>query len=64
MNLVDGSDLPMGFSMALARNPEAMAYFSNLPIAQQKAIIEGTHRVNSKAEMRSYVDGLIRQDFS
>ena len=41
-------ELPLGFSMALAQHPEAMARFSALSEAEQQAIVEGTHAVRSK----------------
>ena len=53
---MEKGEIPIGFGMALAMNPEAMKKFSDLPEARQKAIIEGTHNVNSKSEMQQYVD--------
>lgn len=57
-NITNG-DVPMGFSMALAQNLKAMEYFSSLPDAQKQAVINATHGISSKAEMKSYVDQLI-----
>ncbi len=51
-------DLPIGFAMALAMNPEAMERFSNMTEAQKQEIIAGTHSLNSKEEMHRYVNGL------
>ena len=56
-NITNG-DVPMGFSMALAQNLKAMEYFSSLPDVQKQAIINATHGISSKAEMKSYVDQL------
>jgi len=53
-------ELPLGFSMALAQHPEAMARFSALSEAEQQAIVEGTHAVRSKREMQAYVEGLMK----
>lgn len=52
-------EMPLGFAMALSRNPEAMQKFSSLGEAQKKQILAGTHTVKSKEEMRRYVDSLV-----
>ncbi len=59
-NITNG-DVPMGLGMALAQNLKAMEYFSSLPDAQKQAIIDATHGITSKAEMKSYVDRLTNQ---
>jgi hypothetical protein len=51
-------ELPMGFGMALMQNESAFAAFSALSDAEKKRVIEGTHRLRSKAEMKAYVDRL------
>ena len=53
-------DLPLGFGMALAQHPEAMARFSALSEEEQQAIIDGTHAVRSKQEMQAYVENLMK----
>ena len=53
-------DLPLGFGMALARHPEAMARFATRSEAEQQAIIDGTHAVRSKQEMQAYVENLMK----
>ncbi len=50
--------MPIGFSMALAQNPEAMQKFAMLSEDKKKQIIDGTHSVNSKQEMHEYVNRL------
>jgi len=57
---IPGSDIPMGFGMALAQNLPAMEKFSELPPALQHEIIEYTHQIRSKEEMRRYVDQLFQ----
>lgn len=54
----NSSDLPMGFGMALAQNLEAMERFSNMSDEEKRLIIEGTHNIDSKVEMRRYVNSL------
>lgn len=52
-------ELPIGFSMALAQNPEAMQKFVMLSEDKKQEIIAGTHSVKSKEEMQQYVNRLI-----
>ena len=49
-------EMPMGFSMALAQNPDAMQKFAMLSDDKKKQIIDGTHSVKSKQEMHEYVN--------
>lgn len=49
-------DLPMGFGMALAQNPQAMNRFAALSPEEQKQVVNGTHAVHSKQEMAAYVN--------
>lgn len=49
----------MGFNMALAQHPGAMERFAALPEAEQQAVIDGTHAIRSKQEMRAYVERLM-----
>lgn len=51
-------ELPLGLSMALARDPAAMAAFSAMTPQERQAVIDGTHRIRSAAEMRQYVAGI------
>lgn len=48
--------------MALAQNPEAMQRFSNLTESKKQEIIQGTHAIKSKAEMKQYVKSMISQN--
>lgn len=52
-------EMPIGFAMALAMNPDAMQKFAALSEKQKKEIIAGTHAVTSKDEMCRYVDALV-----
>ena len=58
MNEKYGKDIPMGLGMALMQNREAYIRFSSLSKSQQKQVIDGTKNVNSKEEMRKYVEGI------
>jgi len=55
---INGSDIPLGLGMALAKNINAMNYFSSLTNDKKQEIIDHTHQIQSKAEMREYVDSL------
>ena len=57
-NFLNGTDMPLGLGMALAQNLEAMNYFASLPKEEQKSVIEHTHSISSKREMREYVSSL------
>ena len=61
-NFVDGPGVPLGFGMALAQNPDAMDVFSSLTGEQRKRVLDKTHRISSRAEMRAYVDSLVGID--
>ena len=52
-------EMPVGFAMALAMNPEAMQKFGTLSEEQKQQIIARTHAVKSRDEMRHYVDSLV-----
>ena len=57
---MERNEMPVGFAMALAMNPEAMQKFATLNDEQQKEIIKGTHSVGSKDEMHRYVNDIVR----
>ena len=52
-------DMPVGFAMALAMNPDAMQTFAMLSDEQKQEIITGTHAVKSKEEVHRYVNDII-----
>ena len=52
-------DMPVGLGMALAMNPEAMQKFATLTDRQKWEVVSGTHAVESKSEMKKYVENII-----
>lgn len=56
---MENYEMPIGLGMALAQNPEAMQKFASLSENKKQEIINGTHSVSSKEEMRQYVDRII-----
>ncbi|MBE6623282.1 MAG: hypothetical protein E7621_03760 [Ruminococcaceae bacterium] len=59
---MDREEMPIGFSMALAMNPEAMQKFAMLSEDKKQKIIAGTHTVRSKEEMNRYVSSIVSYD--
>lgn len=56
-------DMPLGLGMALAQNPAAMKAFSDMPESRKAEVINGTHTVNSKSEMKQYVENIANGRF-
>ncbi|MBQ7788511.1 MAG: hypothetical protein IJ398_02525 [Clostridia bacterium] len=56
---MEHNELPLGFGMALAQNPEAMQKFALLSEEEKQEIINGTHSVKSRKEMHEYVNRLV-----
>ncbi len=55
---MDPHDLPLGFGMALAQNEPAMKRFESFSEEKKKAIVERTHNIKSKTEMRALIDSI------
>ncbi|NLP26508.1 MAG: hypothetical protein GX365_04075 [Clostridiales bacterium] len=53
------SEMPVGLVMALSQNGDALNYFSRLPSSQQQHIINDIHSMDSKEEMKQYVDNMV-----
>ena len=59
MNINDTEKgVPLGLGMALAQNNEALSRFAELSRQQRQHIIDRTHNISSKKEMKSFVDNL------
>lgn len=58
-NLKKGTDLPLGFGMALAQNLPAMNHFTTLSREQQQQIVDRAFMAKSKQEMQSLVGSLV-----
>ncbi|MDE5764547.1 MAG: hypothetical protein K2N49_06105 [Ruminococcus sp.] len=56
---MDNFNMPVSFGMALAVNPEAKQKFSMLPDEKKWQIVSGTHAVESREQMRRYVENII-----
>ena len=56
---MDHNEMPVGFAMALAMNPDAMKKFSLMNEDEQQKFIAGTHGIKNKEEMHRYVESLL-----
>ena len=54
-NIFTRKDMPMGLSMALAQNVEALNKFASLTPQQQEQMIQHTHVIQSRREMQEFV---------
>ena len=52
------SELPIGLGMALLQNQEAARFFDGCTAEQRQAIVEQTHSIQSKQDMKAFVDNL------
>ncbi len=61
---MDFYKVPVGFGMALARNPVALNVYSAMSEAEKQAILNRAHHARSEQEMHQIVNGLsgYRQD--
>ncbi|MGI5897149.1 MAG: hypothetical protein ACOX6U_09375 [Oscillospiraceae bacterium] len=51
-------DIPLGLGMALAQDIQAMNRFAALSPQQQQQVIDHTHQIQSREQMREYVHRL------
>ncbi len=56
-------EIPTGLGMALAQNPEAMQNFAVMTNDRKQAVIDATHSLSSKKEMRALVERIGNGDF-
>ncbi len=61
-NYADGPEIPLGLGIALAQNLNAMNYFASLDDTGKQQVIDGTHSVRSKSEMKQYVSNLAEEN--
>ncbi len=57
------NEIPMGLSGAFARNSAAMNNFTNMTEEEKRKIIDHTHTINSKQEMRAFVQNIAENKF-
>ena len=57
---LEGEELPQGLRNALLQNRAAMDRFLSLTEVERRDIIDGTRRISSRDEMRSYVTSILQ----
>ena len=57
---MDFYQVPIGFGMALARNPRALNAYSAMTEDQKQAIISQAHNARSEQEMSRIVNGIAK----
>ena len=60
IKMIENSELPIGFTMELARHSDILNQFAQLPKTEQNSVIEGARQVKSHDEMRNYVETLFK----
>jgi len=56
MKMIDNQELPIGFTMELAQHSDILNQFSRLSKSVQEAIVDGARQVDSREEMKNYVE--------
>lgn len=59
--MIDNSELPIGFTMELAQHSDILARFAGLPEEQRNKIVNGARNVDSRDEMRNYVESMFQE---
>lgn len=58
--MINNEELPIGFTMELAQHSDVLNQFSQLTKDKQTEIIDGARNVNSRNEMRDYVETIFK----
>lgn len=58
MDLLGNHEIPIGFSMALAKDTNAMNAFSSMSEDRRKQVIEDSRSIQSKQEMEQFVNSI------
>ncbi len=58
MDLLGNNEIPIGFSMALAKDTNAMNAFSTMPQTEREDVIAHSKTIQSKNEMEHFVSSL------
>ena len=58
--MLDNEELPIGFTMELAMHSDVLSRFSELPKAEQEAVIDRARDIKSHDEMRQYVESIFK----
>lgn len=58
--MINNEELPIGFTMELAQHSDILNRFAQLPKTEQESIVDGARQVQSRDEMRNYVESMFR----
>lgn len=58
--MIDNQELPIGFTMELAEHSDILNRFAKLSKAEQNELVNGAKQVNSRDEMRNYVETMFQ----
>lgn len=58
--MINNEELPIGFTMELAQHSDILNRFAKLPKQEQETIVDGARQVQSREEMRNYVESMFR----
>lgn len=58
--MIKNEELPIGFTMELAQHSDILNRFAQLPKQEQESIVDGARQVQSRDEMRNYVESMFR----
>jgi len=61
INMIENNELPIGFTMELAQHSDILNRFASLPEAQRDAIVDGARSIESRQEMRNYVESMFQE---
>ena len=56
--MIDNVELPIGFTLELAKHSDILTQFARLPKERQNSIVDGARHITSKNEMRNYVENM------
>ena len=58
--MIDNHELPIGFTMELAQHSDILNRFASLSHEEQERYIDGSREVESRQEMKNYVENMFR----
>lgn len=59
-SMIDNHELPIGFTMELAQHSDILNRFAALSHDEQERYIDGSRQVESRQEMKNYVENMFR----
>lgn len=62
--MIDNRELPIGFTMELAQHSDILTRFAGLPENQRNEIVNGAKSIESRDEMRNYVESMFQDNKS